>query len=116
MHCGHYKGNWFDEDLHISPTEDDCEQRFRYLLTGKIQSTSHTDLPATTMIEKLALDIAYLTKRRQEAISGVFDEQFLSSASGAELNHLRDRLRSQAANNPISFGHVIARYAEQLLA
>ncbi|MFA1026710.1 MULTISPECIES: retron system putative HNH endonuclease [Pseudomonas syringae group] len=116
LHCGHYKGNWFDEDLHISPTEDDCEQRFRYLLTGKIQSTSHTDLPATTMIEKLALDIAYLTKRRQEAISGVFDEQFLSSASDAELNHLRDRLRSQAANNPISFGHVIARYAEQLLA
>lgn len=115
LHCGHYKGNWFDEDLHISPTEYDCEQRFCYLLTGKIQSTSHTDLPATTMIEKLALDIAYLTKRRQEAITGVFDEQFISSASDAELANLVDSLRSGTASTSIAFGHVVARYAEQLL-
>ncbi|MGN2432384.1 retron system putative HNH endonuclease [Pseudomonas syringae] len=115
LHCGHYKSNWFDEHLYISPTEDDCEQRFRYLLTGKIQSTHLTDLPAATMIEKLALDIAYLTKRRQEAIAGVFDEQFISSVSTAELTYLIERLRSGAAH-PIAFGHVVARYAEQLLA
>ncbi|RMR16231.1 hypothetical protein ALP89_200142 [Pseudomonas syringae pv. persicae] len=67
------------------------------------------------MIEKLALDIAYLTKRRQEAITGVFDEQFISSASDAELANLVDSLRSGTANTSIAFGHVVARYAEQLL-
>ncbi len=88
-----YRSNWFDETLHISPLADDCEQRFRYLLTGKIQNTESADLPAATMIEKLALDIAYLTRRRQEAITGIFDDQFILSASEAELTHLVQSLR-----------------------
>ncbi|KPC09450.1 hypothetical protein AC506_2233 [Pseudomonas syringae pv. maculicola str. M6] len=45
------------------------------------------------MIEKLALDIAYLTRRRQEAITGIFDDQFILSASEAELTHLVQSLR-----------------------
>ncbi|OUM05542.1 TIGR02646 family protein [Pseudomonas syringae] len=116
LHCGHHKSSWFDENLHISPTEENCEQRFRYLLTGKIQSNHPEDAPAATMIEKLALDITYLTRRRQEAITGVFDEQFLTSASEAELTHLVQGLRSRDADKQLTFGHVVARYAEQLLA
>ncbi|WP_122279813.1 retron system putative HNH endonuclease [Pseudomonas syringae group genomosp. 3] len=116
LHCGHHKSNWFDETLHISPLADDCEQRFRYLLNGKIQSNPPEDLPATTMIGKLALDIAYLTRRRQEAITGIFDEQFISSASESELMHLVQSLRSGDAGKQIAFSHVVARYAEQLLA
>ncbi|KPX37456.1 hypothetical protein ALP26_05335 [Pseudomonas savastanoi pv. glycinea] len=68
------------------------------------------------MIEKLALDIAYLTKRRQEAIMRVFDEQILAGISDTELNILVQGLRSGDANKQLAFGHVVARYAEQLLA
>ncbi|CAI8977195.1 hypothetical protein ALP99_03075 [Pseudomonas syringae pv. tomato] len=68
------------------------------------------------MIEKLALDIAYLTRRRQEAITGIFDDQFILSASEAELTHLVQSLRSGDAGKQVAFGHVVARYAEQLLA
>ncbi|WP_122280641.1 retron system putative HNH endonuclease [Pseudomonas syringae] len=116
LHCGHRKRSWFDEQLHVSPLEDDCEQRFRYLPNGKIQSNHPADAPAATMIEKLALDIAYLTKRRQEAITRVFDEQILASISDTELTLLVQGLRSGDANKQLAFGHVVARYAEQLLA
>ncbi|RMO95430.1 hypothetical protein ALQ33_00348 [Pseudomonas syringae pv. philadelphi] len=116
LHCGHHKSNWFDEALHISPLADDCEQRFRYLPTGKIQSNHPADRPAVTMIEKLALDIAYLTRRRHEAITRVFDEQIIASISDKELTLLVQGLRSGDANKQLAFGHVVARYAEQLLA
>ncbi len=68
------------------------------------------------MIEKLALDIAYLTKRRQEAITRVFDEQILASISDTELTLLVQGLRSGDANKQLAFSHVVARYAEQFLA
>ncbi|EPM53567.1 hypothetical protein A262_19674, partial [Pseudomonas syringae pv. actinidiae ICMP 19073] len=43
-------------------------------------------------------------------------EQFISSASEAELTHLVQSLRSGDAGKQVAFGHVVARYAEQLLA
>lgn len=115
LHCGHHKSNWFDENLHISPTDENCEQRFRYLLSGVIQEAQATDLAATTMIEKLALDIAYLNQRRQAALRKVFDDQFLNDVSDRELQRIVDALRSAMPDKQIAFDHVIARYAEQLL-
>ncbi|GFM86553.1 hypothetical protein PSCICO_19520 [Pseudomonas cichorii] len=115
LHCGHHKSNWFDENLHIAPTDKNCEQRFRYLLTGVIQEAHVTDLAAAKMIEKLALDIAYLNQRRQAAIRKVFDDQFLDDVSDMELQKIVSALRSATNDKQIAFDHVIARYAEQLL-
>ena len=115
LHCGHRKDNWFEEMLHISPVDEDCELRFRYLLTGEIQPTSSEDLPAAMMIEVLALDIAYLNNRRQNAIGAVFDDEFLLSVSDEELNHLVNVIRSTEISNQQAFDHIIARYAEQRL-
>ncbi|MBX8565231.1 TIGR02646 family protein [Pseudomonas cichorii] len=115
LHCGHNKSNWFDEDLHISPTDNNCEQRFRYLLTGVIQEAQVTDAAAATMIEKLALDIAYLNQRRQSAIRKVFDNQFIADVSDRELQDIIDGLRSATNDKQIAFDHVVALYADQFL-
>lgn len=115
LHCGHRKGNWFDESLHISPMDDRCELRFRYLRTGEIQSTKLSDLPASKMIDVLALDIAYLNNRRQNAILQVFDNDFIDQASDEDLTRLVEAVRATDAPDQKPFDHVIARYAEQLL-
>ncbi|AZV24857.1 TIGR02646 family protein [Pseudomonas syringae] len=115
LHCGHKKGNWFDENQHISPTDENCEQRFRYLRTGEIQPKDSDDLPAKKMIEVLALDIAYLKNRRQDTIRRLFDDEFVMQISEEELERLVTAIRNTAIPNQKPFDHIIARYAEQLL-
>lgn len=115
LHCGHMKSNWFDEAEHISPMEEDCEQRFRYLLTGKIQASDSNDSAATRMIEVLALDIEYLDNRRQDALIRVFDTSFIEAASHENLETLMTVLRSTPIGEQQPFDHIIARYSEQLL-
>lgn len=115
MHCGHRKGNWFDEAQHISPMEARCELRFRYLQSGEIQPAKSDDTPANKMIDVLALDIAYLKNRRQSAIRQVFDSDFIQQASNEDLTRLAETVRSTDLPEQKAFDHVIARYAEQLL-
>ncbi|WP_242170450.1 MULTISPECIES: retron system putative HNH endonuclease [unclassified Pseudomonas] len=115
LHCGHRKSNWFDEAQHISPMDERCELRFRYLRTGEIQPKDSEDLPASKMIEVLALDISYLNNRRQNVIRLLFDEEFLSQASEEDLTRLVTAIRSADIHDQKPFDHIIARYAEQLL-
>jgi len=115
LHCGHHKGNWFEEHLHISPLEEACEERFSYLLTGEIQSAKETDPAAVKMIEVLALDIPYLNNRREEAIIRMFDNAFLEAMSDDELLYLMSALRALPPSQQNPFDHVLARFAQQLL-
>ncbi|MDP9504069.1 retron system putative HNH endonuclease [Pseudomonas protegens] len=115
LHCGHIKGSWFDETKHISPMENDCERRFRYLLTGQIQAADSTDRAAEKMIEVLALDIAYLNNRRQSTIEHVFDSKFIAQVSTDDLRLIIHELRTTPIIEQQAFDHVVARYAEQLL-
>jgi uncharacterized protein (TIGR02646 family) len=115
LHCGHRKGNWFEEAMHISPMDEQCELRFRYLQTGEIRPTTPEDLPAAKMIEVLALDIAYLTNRRQNTIRRLFDDEFITHVSDEELVRLINVIRVAAVSDQKPFDHIIARYAEQLL-
>jgi uncharacterized protein (TIGR02646 family) len=115
LHCGHVKGNWFVEADHISPLEEGCEQRFRYLLTGAIQAADTVDSAAVKMIDVLALDIGYLNNRRQEVIQRVFDPTFVESASDEDFKMLMTALRSNPLSEQQAFDHVVARFSEQLL-
>ena len=78
-HCGHSKGNWFDEDLLISPLDLDCEERFVYTADGKIQPANEFDNAATMTIEKLKLDIEKLNDSRKKAIEPFLDEHLSDS-------------------------------------
>ncbi|MBD9458109.1 TIGR02646 family protein [Pseudomonas sp. PDM05] len=115
LHCGHVKGDWFDEAEYISPMEEGCEERFRYLLTGEIQATNTDDSPAAKMIEVLALDIAYLNNRRQSAIKRVFAPDFVAQAIDEDFKTLTKALRETALADQQAFDHVVARFAEQIL-
>lgn len=116
LHCGHAKGNEFNEASYISPLDPGCERRFLYTLEGAIRAADIDDGPAIYMTELLKLDLAFLRNRRQGVLASVFDIDFLSTASDDELRRLASACREPDEQGKLTnFGHVIARYVEQLL-
>lgn len=113
LHCGHAKGSTFDEALAISPADHDCDQQFRYALDGQVIPESES---AVYMRALLKLDIEFLKDRRAAVLQGVFDNEFLVTATAEELASLRDGYKKPDAEGWFpDFGHVVARFAEQLL-
>ena len=116
LHCGHAKGSAFDEVNHVSPLDPGCEQRFIYSLNGAILPTQVRDEAARYMSQLLRLDLEFLRNRRQEVLALVFDPEFLDTASDEELRKLADAYRTHDGDGNLEgFGHVLARYVEQLL-
>ena len=116
LHCGHAKGADFDEALQISPLDPQCETRFQYTLNGRIIASDATDAQSAYMVDLLKLDIPFLFNRREEEVNRVFDPAFLATATADELRLLRDAFRRRdEAGRTQSFGHVLARFAEQRL-
>ncbi len=116
LRCGHAKGSWFDEDCHVCPQEAGCEERFSYLVNGKIFASDDEDLAAKKMIEVLQLDINFLKNAREDVLSGVFDEHFINTATNDELIEIVNNW-----STPNNFGiqsnmcHVVVRFALSLL-
>jgi len=73
-HCGHLKGDWFDNQLLVSPLDPDCEGHFAYTADGKIQPAEKSDDAARLTIEKLGLNINKLNALRKKAIEPFLDE------------------------------------------
>lgn len=114
LHCGHLKGDWFDERCYVSPLDETCESLFTYTLDGRIAPTTHE---ANRMLVKLGLENGLLESRRKAAIAGVFDDLFLVSASLSDIETLATAFRQpNSAGEYAPFFHVVARYAEQLIA
>ena len=74
LHCGNAKGNWFDDNLLISPLNPDCEQQFIFTADGHIYLSNKSNIAAKTTIEKLQLDIDKLIDLRKKAIEPFIDE------------------------------------------
>jgi len=116
LHCGHAKGNAFDEGSHISPLDVHCERRFIYQLDGAISPTDQPDRAARYMSELLKLDQAFLRSCRREVLASVFDPDFLLTATDEELGRLAAAYGEPDAEGRLeSFGHVLRRFIEQLL-
>lgn len=117
LHCGHAKGSDYDDEKAISPLEDGCEQRFIYSSKdGAIFSADKADEAAKYMVGLLRLDLAFLNDRRAEALKSAFDDDFVRSATDDELVKLAQAYRvPDGTGRMTSFGHVLSRYAEQLL-
>ena len=73
-HCGHLKGNWFDDHLLVSPLDPGCEVHFAYTADGKIQPARESDDAARMTIKKLGLNINKLSALRKKAIEPFLDE------------------------------------------
>lgn len=117
LHCGHAKGNEFDEDRHISPLDPSCEERFAYSLVGEIFPAEPDDPSAGYMLQLLRLDSQFLRSRRAEALQRTFDPSFIASVTADELALLGKAFRSlDHEGRAQGFGHVLARYSEQFLS
>ena len=73
-HCGNLKDNWFDNDLFISPFDENCENNFTYTHDGKIQVLPQDNNAAQQTIIKLGLNIPKLNALREKAIEPFLDE------------------------------------------
>lgn len=73
IHCGRKKDSWYDSGLMVSPLRDDCEERFRYELDGRIRALNDADMAAGETIRRLDLDGARLRGLRKGAIEGLFE-------------------------------------------
>ncbi len=73
VHCGHKKGEWYDENLMVSPIEANCADFFKYTGSGEIQPTDDPDKQAAAKetIERLGLDINKLRISRRKAIYSI---------------------------------------------
>ena len=118
LHCGHAKGSDLDQAKSVSPLDLDCERRFMYSAQdGAVFPVDKNDESAVYMVGLLKLDVTFLRDRRAEALKSVFDNQFVSSATDDELIKLAEAYRRPDADGHLTgFGHVLSRYAEQLLA
>ncbi len=68
------------------------------------------------MVRLLRLDVQFLRERRAQALQGAFDDEFVASASDDDLVKLAQAYRLPEASGRLTdFGHVLARYVEQLL-
>ena len=73
VHCGQKKGEWYDENLMVSPIEANCADFFKYTGSGEIQATEDPDKQAAAKetIERLGLNINKLRKMRRKAIDQI---------------------------------------------
>ncbi len=78
LHCGNSKGNWFDENLLISPLDPSCERKFKYTHDGQILPFDENDEATKTTIEKLQLNIDKLKNLRKSVIDVLFEDEDLS--------------------------------------
>ncbi|MDH0865875.1 retron system putative HNH endonuclease [Mitsuaria sp. GD03876] len=115
-HCGHAKENDFCEERFIAPTEEDCEQRFIYALSGAVYATDPVDPGARYMSKLLGLDVEVLRERRREALEEVFNDEFVRSTNEEQLRQYADSWRAAGSDGRArKFGHVLARHAEQMI-
>ena len=85
-HCGMGKGDWFDENLLISPLDAGCEQRFKFTGDGKIFPAEHKDAAARETIKRLGLDIPKLRALRSMAVHTALTDY--GDLSSVEINLL----------------------------
>jgi len=71
LRCGKKKGAWFDENLMISPLQEDCKSRFRFTADGLIHPSDDNDEAANETILRLGLDNYELRIARKIRIEAV---------------------------------------------
>lgn len=108
-HCDDSKAN---KPLHYTPLMPECETAFQYDAVGGVQATADQ---AQSDIETLRLDCDLLKKRRQEALSILFDKDG-NFVSEEELRKISTDIMSRDENNRLSeFCFVIKNVAESLI-
>ena len=112
--CGDAKGDWYDEQDFVMPSDAECEHRFIYDGSGRIETKNPSDRAARNMIEALKLDHPRLDNERKKVILDI-ERDFLSN--GPDWNDVEMEIIS--LNTPddegrlIGFAQVARRYLEE---
>lgn len=99
-HCGNAKGEWFDEELLISPLSPDCASHFCYTADGHVFPANSTDAAAKETIKRLALDCPKLVDSRKAVLEHFLDD---SISDEEALLFINKTIESASAENPQSF-------------
>jgi uncharacterized protein (TIGR02646 family) len=75
-HCGMGKGDWFDNELLVSPLIPDCEDFFEYTVDGQILPSRESEkaAAATETIDRLCLNIPKLQALRTGTIDSIYND------------------------------------------
>lgn len=110
-HCGDAKANWFDNDLTLSPL-DNNEASFKYLANGDIEAAIPN---VSDMIDKLNLKDESLKAKRQAEISGILDVDVILNATNNDLVNLYKRISQKVDDKYQPFIVAIQQQIKQLL-
>ena len=83
--CGHNKDEWYNEELFVSPLEEDCESYFTYSLDGRILGASYDDKKACETISRLYINSYELITARKAVIDSILEDQSIQMNLEAEL-------------------------------
>jgi uncharacterized protein (TIGR02646 family) len=97
-HCGHRKGDWYDDSLFISPLDPVCEDCFVFTSAGEILATVDPDLTdrAQETIDKLGLNVDRLKRMRREALEGIFTG--FGDLTNYEINRLISKFSEKTSD------------------
>ena len=100
------KGDWWEEDLFVSPLAEDCERRFVFSWSGKISPNPKDHHGAQETIKVLKLDHENLVHLRRKAIHGFFgfdNTKPLSKRDARRLLATMDRPNAEGKLTPFCF-------------
>lgn len=63
LHCGHFRGDWYEPNMFVTPLKPSCEQEFTFYDDGAIRPTQNNSAAKRT-IGKLGLDCSLLLPSR----------------------------------------------------
>jgi uncharacterized protein (TIGR02646 family) len=111
--CGKAKGDWFDNDRHIDPTEDNCNLRFSYGMNGEIFPSISEDIAAETMIKVLNLNETVLSYERKLILLEIENEITNGVINPENMEDEIASFKIPTENGFVSnLSHVAARYIQ----
>lgn len=110
-HCGHKKGNWFDERLTVSPLEENCEFLFEYNFNGDIISANENQRAKET-IDKLGLNQYALQTARAAAIisTGISESHFNEETRAFWIKYFEQIEESKVKQFNVAVLHCLNNY------
>ena len=112
--CGDAKGDWYDEQDFVMPSDPDCEDRFSYDAAGRIGAKNPADRAARNMIEALRLGSPSLDNERKKVIQNVEWELLSDDPNWNEVEREISSLDTpDESGKMVGFAQVARRYLEE---
>lgn len=101
------KGDWWNEDLFISPLMDECSRRFSFAWSGRVEPNPRSHRAAGETIRRLGLGSKSLVSLRRSAIKGFFgfgmNQERISKQEARRLLSWIDNCNANGERRPFCF-------------